>query len=48
MNMDMDLDLNLEDFQINDGIGFENLVWNFFATVSSVLELLLQLFGKFA
>jgi len=47
--MNMDLDLNSADFQLCDGFGFytlsfirfgfDNLVWNFFATFSSVSEL---------
>jgi len=46
--MNVDLDLNLTDFQIYGGFGldksyltgfgFDNLVWNFYATASSVLE----------
>jgi len=49
LDMNMDSDLNPADFQIYDGFGIDkfcltgfgldNLVWNFFATVSSVSEL---------
>ena len=35
----MDLDLNPANVQLCDGLGFDNLFLNFFATFSSVSEL---------